>query len=73
MSGAGARRPPWQPHADPRPARKQFLRIDLPEDSDVWSVFVAGRPEKPALAEGEDDDGSLLIKISLLPFRFELV
>ena len=46
-----------------RNARKQFLRIDLPEDSEVWSVFVAGRPEKPALAEGEDEDGSLLIKI----------
>lgn len=46
-----------------RNARKQFLRIVLPEDSEVWSVFVAGRPEKPALAEGEDEDGSLLIKI----------
>ncbi|TDI40699.1 MAG: hypothetical protein E2P02_16495 [Acidobacteria bacterium] len=46
-----------------RNARKQFLRIDLPEDSEVWSVFVAGRPEKPALAEGEDENGSLLIKI----------
>lgn len=46
-----------------RNARKQFLRIELPENSEVWSVFVAGRAEKPALAETEDSDGALLIKI----------
>ncbi len=46
-----------------RNSRKQFLRIELPEDSEVWSVFVAGRAEKPALAEEEDSDGALLIKI----------
>ena len=49
-----------------RNARKQFLRIELPENSEVWSVFVAGRAEKPALAEAEDDpesDDALLIKI----------
>jgi hypothetical protein len=34
-----------------RNARKQFLRIELPANSEVWSVFVAGRAEKPALAE----------------------
>ena len=49
-----------------RNARKQFLRIELPENSEVWSVFVAGRAEKPALAEADDDpesDDALLIKI----------
>ncbi len=48
-----------------RNSRKQFLRIDLPEGSEVWSVFVAGKAEKPALARGETDtEGeSILIKI----------
>jgi hypothetical protein len=46
-----------------RNARKQFLRIELPANSEVWSVFVAGRAEKPALAGEEDADGALLIKI----------
>jgi len=33
-----------------RNSRKQFLRVRLPADSSVWSAFVDGRPEKPALA-----------------------
>jgi hypothetical protein len=41
-----------------RNTRKQFLRVALPEGSEVWSVFVAGRAEKPAVA-----DSSFLIKI----------
>jgi hypothetical protein len=47
-----------------RNSRKQFLRIRLPERSEVWSTFVDGRPEKPALAEG-DGNGTrdVLIKI----------
>ncbi len=45
-----------------RNSRKQFLRIELPKDSEVWSAFVDGRPEKPALGEGGDAD-SVLIKI----------
>lgn len=37
-----------------RNSRKQFLKVALPEGSEVWSVFVAGRAEKPALAgDGE--------------------
>ncbi len=44
-----------------RNQRKQFLRIELPEGAEIWSVFVSGRPEKPALAE--ENDGSVLIKI----------
>ena len=51
-----------------RNSRKQFLRIDLPEGSEVWSAFVNGRPEKPALAadpdgSGETAPGAILIKI----------
>ncbi len=33
-----------------RNTRKQFLKVALPENSEVWSVFVAGSAEKPALA-----------------------
>ncbi len=45
-----------------RNARKQFLRVRLPENSELWSVFVAGRAEKPALVE-EDGVRFLLIPI----------
>jgi len=41
-----------------RNTRKQFLRLTLPEGSEVWSVFVAGKAEKPAVAES-----GFLIKI----------
>ncbi len=40
-----------------RNSRRQFLRLDLPADSQVWSVFVNGKPEKPAFAK-EGVDGS---------------
>ena len=33
-----------------RNSRKQFLRLALPAGSEVWSVFVDGKPEKPAYA-----------------------
>ncbi len=39
-----------------RNSRRQFLRLDLPPESEVWSVFVNGRAEKPAYA-GEDPAG----------------
>jgi hypothetical protein len=44
-----------------RNSRKQFLRIELPEGSTVWSAFVDGRAEKPAL--GEENSNEVLIKI----------
>jgi len=44
-----------------RNSRKQFLRVELPEGSTVWSAFVDGRPEKPAL--GEQGSNEVLIKI----------
>jgi len=47
-----------------RNSRKQFLRISLPAEADVWSAFVDGRPEKPALATNGDGKGrSVLLKI----------
>jgi len=53
-----------------RNTRKQFLRVSLPESSEVWSVFVAGKAEKPAVSES-----SFLIKIvsSSDAFPVELV
>jgi hypothetical protein len=38
-----------------RNSRRQFLRLALPPNSQVWSVFVDGKPEKPAYAS---DDGA---------------
>jgi hypothetical protein len=45
-----------------RNSRKQFLRLALPKDTDVWSVFVDGQLEKPAKAE-DGRTNSVLIKI----------
>ena len=48
-----------------RNSRKQFLRVQLPPESKVWSAFVDGKPEKPALAASDRGEGasSVLIKI----------
>ncbi|MCF6317660.1 MAG: hypothetical protein L3J83_00015 [Proteobacteria bacterium] len=46
-----------------RNSRRQFLRLNLPEDSEVWSVFVDGKAEKPALA---NDSGKSAILIKML-------
>ncbi|HJS75382.1 MAG TPA: hypothetical protein VJ921_13915, partial [Vicinamibacteria bacterium] len=53
-----------------RNTRKQFVRVALPEGSEVWSVFVAGKAEKPAI-----DGSAFLIKIvsSSEGFPVELV
>jgi hypothetical protein len=40
-----------------RNSRRQFLRLALPPNSQVWSVFVDGKPEKPAYAS-DDADGA---------------
>lgn len=59
-----------------RNSRKQFLRIRLPEQSEVWSTFVDGKPEKPALAEGDGEGArDVLIKIinSTRPFDVHLI
>ena len=48
-----------------RNSRAQFLKVQLPENSKVWSAFVDGKPEKPALAEGAKKGAgpNVLIKI----------
>lgn len=46
-----------------RNSRRQFLRLNLPNDSEVWSVFVDGKAEKPALA---NDGGNSAILIKML-------
>jgi hypothetical protein len=48
-----------------RNSRKQFLRVQLPEGSQIWSVFVNGKPENPAHSDGDDEEEtpSVLIKI----------
>lgn len=60
-----------------RNSRKQFLRVRLPEESEIWSAFVDGKPEKPALAENGDsaEPTEVLIKIinSTRPFTVNLV
>ena len=38
---------------------KQFLRLDLPANSKIWSSFVAGKPVKPAV----DKEGHILIPL----------
>lgn len=60
-----------------RNERKQFLRVVLPPDSQVWAATVNGRAEKPAIDEDDSDDrgpGHVLIKIpsSTEPFQVEL-
>ncbi|MBL4661848.1 MAG: hypothetical protein JKY19_15930 [Alcanivoracaceae bacterium] len=45
-----------------RNSRRQFLRLNLPEGSEVWSVFVDGKAEKPAQANG-GIASSILIKM----------
>jgi hypothetical protein len=56
----------------------QFLRVNLPEDVSIWSVYVNGKREKAS----KGDDGRILIPLarsernfdgSLTPFDIELV
>ena len=46
-----------------RNSRRQFLRLELPPQSQVWSVFVDGKAEKPAAAESAEDGSAVLIKM----------
>ncbi|MDH3474591.1 MAG: hypothetical protein OEM59_12940, partial [Rhodospirillales bacterium] len=48
-----------------RNSRRQFLRLALPPESQVWSVFVDGKPEKPAYAsDGANGSGeAVLVKM----------
>lgn len=61
-----------------RNTREQFLKVQLPGDSEVWKAFVGGQEEKPALVAADDargDGPEVLIKIlnSVKPFSVELV
>ena len=44
-------------------SRRQFLRLNLPKDSEVWSVFVNGKAEKPAMASDDKNSNAILIKM----------
>lgn len=46
---------------------KQFLHLVLPKDANLWSVFVAGKPVKPA----KDKNGSILIPLEKSQFSGE--
>jgi hypothetical protein len=59
-----------------RNSRKQFLRVRLPAESEVWSVLVDGRADKPAISEAENNNGTaVLVKIihSTKAFPVQLV
>ncbi|MDH3715261.1 MAG: hypothetical protein OET44_15605, partial [Gammaproteobacteria bacterium] len=60
---------------DVRNSRRQFLRLELPPASQVWSAFVDGKAEKPAHASGTEDTAAVLIRMinSTTGFPVELV
>ena len=45
-----------------RNTQRQFLELTLPPRSEVWSLFVNGQAEKPALAEDEGS-GRVLVRL----------
>jgi hypothetical protein len=57
-----------------RNTRRQFLKVELPPGSEVWSAFVNGEAVKPALDRGKGGS-SVLIKIinSATGFPVELI
>jgi len=56
---------------------KQFLKIELDKNAEIWSCFIDGRPVKPA----KDEEGNILIPLKksqkesqgLLQFPIEIV
>ena len=58
-----------------RNSRRQFLRLELPPESQIWSVFVDGKAEKPAEAEAPNDGSAVLIKMinSATGFPVEII
>jgi hypothetical protein len=61
---------------DVRNSRRQFLRLRLPPGSEIWSVFVNGKAQKPAFAsDAEAGAQDVLIKMinSATAFPVELV
>jgi hypothetical protein len=57
--------------------RRQFMRLDMPEGAEIWSVKVAGKAVKPA----RDDSGQVLVPLvrsqtgggSLAAFAVEVI
>jgi hypothetical protein len=49
-----------------RNSRRQFLRLSLPPESQVWSVFVDGKPEKPAYATDSENTDGLVVLIKMI-------
>jgi len=49
-----------------RNSRRQFLRLALPPGSEVWSVFVDGKPEKPAYAGGDTKNAESAVLIKMI-------
>ena len=49
-----------------RNSRRQFLRLALPTGSQVWSVFVDGKPEKPAYASEANGHGADAVLIKMI-------
>jgi hypothetical protein len=61
---------------DVRNSRLQFLRLTLPSEAEVWSVFVNGQAEKPAHAKNQRKDSQdILVKMlnSASGFPVEIV
>jgi len=59
-----------------RNSRRQFLRLSLPSDSEIWSVFVNSQAQKPAITAGKEEGShDVLIKMvnSTSAFPVELV
>lgn len=60
-----------------RNSRRQFLRMELPAGSEVWSTQVDGKPEKPARASAPKESGreGILVKIinSSEPFPVQIL
>jgi hypothetical protein len=59
-----------------RNSGQQFLRLRLPKGATVWSAFVDGKAEKPAMSEGgRADEVVVLVKIihSTAGFAVQLV
>lgn len=44
-----------------RNRRQQFLRVALPDGSEVWSARVDGRAQTPALEAGSDEDAPIVL------------
>ncbi|MFQ5972253.1 MAG: hypothetical protein ACE5Q3_07950, partial [Alphaproteobacteria bacterium] len=49
-----------------RNSRRQFLRLALPPESQVWSVFVDGRPEKPAFATDRSNGNGSAVLVKMI-------